>query len=76
MPKLFPTVSDKGRPGLVVVAIASIFLNLRFADLSASSQTVVISCLCISLAIVGIMPPYLKMRTQLQNLLNKFLIIF
>lgn len=66
LPKTFPTASDMGRPGLVVVAIASISLNLRFADLSASSQTVVICCLCISLANVGIIPPFLKMRIQLQ----------
>lgn len=66
LPKLFPTASDKGRPGLTVAAIASIFLNLRSADLNASSQTVVICCLCISLAIVGIMPPCLKVRIRLQ----------
>lgn len=53
-------LSDIGRPGLTVVATASISLNLRLADLSASSQTVVIRSLCISLAILGIMPPYLK----------------
>lgn len=75
LPKLFPTASDKGRPGLTVVAIASILLNLRFADLSASSQTVVICCLCISLAIVGIIPPCLKKEYH-YNLLEEFLIDF
>lgn len=47
-------------PGFTVTAIASISLNVMFADLTASSTTASMFSRCKSCANVGIMPPLLK----------------
>lgn len=79
LPNSIPTLRERGSPGLIVVAIASTSLSFMFAALNASSHTFVMFSLCMSRALYGRIPPYLKttfFTLQIQFLFSNQILLF